>query len=343
VPPKSAAAAITACNVSKTFSVVQPAKGFGGRVRSFFSPERRLRTAVDDVSLTVEQGELVAFLGPNGAGKSTMIKMLTGIVRPTSGEIRIAGRIPHLDRERNARSIGVVFGQRTQLWWDLPARESLEILRDLYDVPHQAYRKRLEGFDEILDLSSFWNSPVRQLSLGQRVRCDLAAALLHDPQIVFLDEPTIGMDVVVKEQIREFLRREVSERGRTVVLTTHDMTEVAHLAERVALIDHGRIIFDGPIKELGKAYGSTPIVHVTFTEPVVEVVVVPQARTVSQDGLRATLRLDPDATRRQVIGSLIDRYPVADLSIEEESLEDLMRAVYLGANRVDQLASGGGS
>lgn len=319
-------------NVSKVYSVVQPAKGFGARVRSFFAPERQLRTAVDDVSLTVERGELLAFLGTNGAGKSTMIKMMTGIIRPTSGELRVAGRVPHADRERNARSIGVVFGQRTQLWWDLPARESLEILRDIYDIPADDHRKRMREFDDVLELSRFWDSPVRQLSLGQRVRCDLAAALLHDPQIVFLDEPTIGMDVVVKEQVREFLRREVSERERTVVLTTHDMTEVAHLTQRVALIDHGRIMFDGGIKELGEAYGSTALVHVTFTESVGEIV-VSDAQTVSHDGLRATLKLAPDTTRREVIRALIERYPVADFSVEEQSLEDLMRTVYREASQ----------
>ena len=200
-------------------------------------------------------------------GGLTTIKMLTGILTPTRGEVLVAGVVPHRERQRNARNIGAVFGQRTQLWWDLPARESFAILRSIYGVPPAEHRARLAEFDDLLELSEFGDTLVRHLSLGQRLRCDLAAALLHDPAIVFLDEPTIGMDVVVKEQVRIFLRHEVEERGRTVLLTTHDMTEVERLAERVVLINHGRIMLDGTLDEVRKRFGGTWQIHVTLAEP----------------------------------------------------------------------------
>ncbi|MCG3041088.1 ATP-binding cassette domain-containing protein [Streptomyces sp. S1A] len=238
--PDTAAEGIVARNLTRTFRTAVRRPGFAGALRSLVDPLRVEKTAVRDVSFSVERGRLLALLGPNGAGKSTTIKMLTGILTPTSGEARVAGVVPYRERERNARNIGAVFGQRTQLWWDLPARESFAVLRDVYGVPQAEHRARLAEFDSLLELSEFWDTRVRHLSLGQRVRCDLAAALLHDPPVVFLDEPTIGMDVVVKEQVRGFLRHQVERRGRTVLLTTHDMTEVARLAERVVLINHGR-------------------------------------------------------------------------------------------------------
>jgi ABC-2 type transport system ATP-binding protein len=237
VSDQAGTAAIVADNVSRTFTVTVRGTGLRDAIRSMLRPVREVREVVRGVSLTVAHGEFVALLGPNGAGKSTFIKMLTGILVPTSGTIRINGRVPHRDRERNAHEIGAVFGQRTQLWWDLPAIESFNILRDIFGVPAADYRRRLAEFDETLTLSEFWHTPVRHLSLGERVRCDLAAALIHDPRTVFLDEPTIGMDVVAKERVREFLRHQVTGRGRTIVLTTHDMAEVAQLCQRLIVIN----------------------------------------------------------------------------------------------------------
>lgn len=249
--------------LSRTFHTTVRRPGFTGALQSLVKPERVAKEAVADVSFDVAPGELLALLGPNGAGKSTTIKMLTGILTPTSGEARVAGVVPYEERERNARNIGAVFGQRTQLWWDLPVRESFAILRDIYGVPESEHRVRLGEFDELLELSVFWDTRVRHLSLGQRVRCDLAASLLHDPPVVFLDEPTIGMDVVVKEQVRGFLKHQVEERGRTVLLTTHDMTEVERLAERVVLINHGRLVLDGTLDEIRRKFGSTWQVRAT--------------------------------------------------------------------------------
>ena len=320
--------AIVARDLTKTFTVARKHAGRFAALRSLFDPVLEKVTVVDRLTMRVARGELVALLGPNGAGKSTSIKMLTGILTPTSGEVYVDGRVPHKDRTTNARSIGAVFGQKTQLWWDLPARQSFALLRDIFDVPQALYDRQIADFDSILELSEFWNTPVRNLSLGQRVRCEMAAAMLHDPPIVFLDEPTIGMDVVVKEQTREFLRAQVQERGRTIVLTTHDMTEVARLCERVLLINHGRLMFDGTLTQLKAEHGGTSHVNVTFAEPVAAVSVA-GARLVSHDGMRAVLAPEGTTTPEDVVRALISRFPVANVGVEETNLEDLMRDVYL--------------
>ncbi|WP_327185730.1 ABC transporter ATP-binding protein [Streptomyces sp. NBC_01334] len=320
-------------DLSRTFHTTVRRPGLAGGLRSLVNPERVAKHAVCDITFDVGAGELLALLGPNGAGKSTTIKMLTGILTPTSGEARVAGVVPYRERERNARNIGAVFGQRTQLWWDLPVRESFAILRDIYEVPKAQHTDRLGEFDALLDLSSFWDTRVRHLSLGQRVRCDLAAALLHDPPVVFLDEPTIGMDVVVKEQVREFLRHQVEQRGRTVLLTTHDMTEVERLAERVVLINHGRLVLDGTLDEIRRRFGSTWQVRATLADPHAEVVAPPGIAVLRHDGSRVVFGPDgPGApTVHQALKSVIERYEVTDIALDEAELEDVMRAAYVQA------------
>ncbi|MFF4907501.1 ATP-binding cassette domain-containing protein [Streptomyces sp. NPDC001260] len=320
-------------SLSRSFHTTVRRPGFAGALRSLVNPERAVKHAVFDISFDVAPGELLALLGPNGAGKSTTIKMLTGILTPTSGEARVAGVVPYQDRERNARNIGAVFGQRTQLWWDLPVRESFAILRDIYEVPKAEHATRLKEFDDILELSSFWDTRVRHLSLGQRVRCDLAAALLHDPPVVFLDEPTIGMDVVVKEQVREFLRHQVEQRGRTVLLTTHDMTEVERLAERVVLVNHGRLVLDGTLDEIRRTYGSTWQVRATLADAHTDVVPPPGIALLRQEGPRVVFGPDgPDApTVHQALKAVIERYEVTGIAIDEADLEDVMRAAYVHA------------
>ncbi|MET7650692.1 ATP-binding cassette domain-containing protein [Streptomyces sp. NPDC005486] len=319
--------------LSRTFHTTVRRPGLVGGLRSLVDPERVAKHAVRDITFDVAAGELLALLGPNGAGKSTTIKMLTGILTPTSGEARVAGVVPYRERERNARNIGAVFGQRTQLWWDLPVRESFAILRDIYEVPKAEHASRLREFDALLDLSSFWDTRVRHLSLGQRVRCDLAAALLHDPPVVFLDEPTIGMDVVVKEQVREFLRHQVEERGRTVLLTTHDMTEVERLAERVVLINHGRLVLDGTLDEIRRTFGSTWQVRATLADPHAEVVALPGIAVLRHEGSRVVF--GPDAsgapTVHQALKAVIERYEVTDIALDEAELEDVMRTAYVQA------------
>jgi ABC-2 type transport system ATP-binding protein len=319
--------AIVTRGLTKTYKIRRPHSGRFSAARALFDPSKDERTAVSDLTMTVERGELVGLLGPNGAGKSTSIKMLTGILTPTSGEVYVDGRVPQRNRQANARSIGAVFGQKTQLWWDLPARHSFTLLRDLFDIPADFYARQMRDFDEILGISEFWETAVRNLSLGQRVRCDLAAAVLHDPSIVFLDEPTIGMDVVAKALTREFLLHQVHQRGRAIVLTTHDMSDVARLCERVLLINHGRLMFDGSLEEIKRQHGSRRTVNVTFDE-VVALPVVSCGRVLSHEGVTATLTPEPDYTVEDVVRALIANFPVVGLAVEETSLEDLMRDAY---------------
>jgi ABC-2 type transport system ATP-binding protein len=330
---------VTATHLTKVFHTTSRRPGRWGALSSLVAPQRASKTAVNDVSFSVGAGELVALLGPNGAGKSTTIKMLTGILQPTAGSVTVAGLDPHRNRERNARNIGAVFGQRTQLWWDLPARESLAILRDIFEIDRAAYERRLAELDELLDLSAFWDSRVRHLSLGQRVRCDLAAALLHDPAIVFLDEPTIGMDVVVKEQVREFLRHQVQERGRTVLLTTHDMTEVARLAERVVLVNHGQLVVDGTLEDIRRRFGGSWQVRVTLADPGTDVA-VDGLRIVDRDGPVITFGPAADGTPPLEDGlrRVIERHRITGVVIEEDDLEDVMRQAYLDRELPDTVA-----
>jgi ABC-2 type transport system ATP-binding protein len=323
--------AIVAEGLTKTFTTTVRESGTRGFLRSLVAPRHVQKTAVSEVSFRIATGELVALLGPNGAGKSTTIKMLTGILTPTSGEVSVAGLVPHRDREQNARNVGAVFGQRTQLWWDLPAKESFSILRDIFGVPERDYVRRLADFEDLLDLSSFWATRVRHLSLGQRVRCDLAAALLHDPPIVFLDEPTIGMDAVVKEQVRQFLFHQVHQRGRTVLLTTHDMTEVERLADRVLLVNDGRIEMDGSLHDLRRRFGGSWRLRLTFDPSErFDLARVPGLVVRGVEGDQVIVGADgsQNLTAAEALRSVLAQFRVIDLAIEETDLEEVMRAAY---------------
>ena len=325
--------AIEAHELVKIFRTARSGVGVRGGLRALIMPEVTEKTAVAGVSFSVAAGELLALLGPNGAGKSTTIKMLTGILTPTSGYASVSGVVPYKQRERSARNIGAVFGQRSQLWWDLPAIQSFRILRDIYEIKRSAYDERLRELDSLLELSSFWDTRVRHLSLGQRVRCDLAAALLHDPPVVFLDEPTIGMDVVVKEQVREMLRHEIEQRGRTVLMTTHDMTEVERLAERVILINHGRIIVEGTLADLRKQFGGVWRIHATIPELAsgIENFERPLGtRVLSRNGSSVVFSSEDGAnlTHHEALRRIIQLYDVSDIRVEESDLEEIMRAAY---------------
>ncbi|MBV8600937.1 MAG: ATP-binding cassette domain-containing protein [Candidatus Eremiobacteraeota bacterium] len=316
-------------NLRKVFRSVKRYPGLGGAVRSLFTREYVDKAAVEDVTLAMEPGELVGYIGPNGAGKSTTIKMLTGILVPTSGEIHVAGLVPHEKRKENARNIGVVFGQRSQLYWDLPLQESFELLRAIYAVPRDRYRANLARFSEILALDEFMETPVRQLSLGQRMRGDFAAAMLHDPQIVYLDEPTIGLDVVAKEAIREFIAQINEERGTTVILTTHDLADVERLCNRIILIDDGRVVFDGGIERLRNEYGTHRTLVVTLAENC-ESFDFPHTELVEREGNLVHLKFDRRRiTAEQLIRAVTERCTISDVSIVEPELEDIIRRIYL--------------
>jgi len=317
-------------NLQKTFRVARRREGRLGALRSLVSPEFREVQAVGGISFRIGAGELVGCIGPNGAGKSTTIKMLTGILVPSGGRVEVAGLVPHRRRTAVARRIGVVFGQRTQLWWDLPLIESFELLRYIYRVPADRYRQNLATFRELLDLDSFLQTPVRQLSLGQRMRGDLAAALLHDPPIVYLDEPTIGLDVVGKHRIRGFLQQINRERGVTILMTTHDVADIEQLCERLLIIDHGRLLYDGGLSEIRDRFGGERTLVVDLAEgedgrPLQ----VPLAEEVRADGPRRWLRFQrSQASAPEIITSIAARYAVRDIGLEDVGIETIIRRIY---------------
>ncbi|GIP54909.1 ABC transporter ATP-binding protein [Paenibacillus vini] len=255
---------IEARNLYKEFKTPVVREGRFSGIRTLFSREYRHKEAVCGISFQVERGESVGYIGPNGAGKSTTIKMLTGILHPTSGEVSVGGLNPHKDRRKAVRQLGVVFGQRSQLWWDLPVKDSYDILAQMYDVSPADKNQRLNQFAELLDLNEFWETPVRKLSLGQRMRADIAAAMLHDPELLFLDEPTIGLDVHAKVNIRQFLRTLNQDFGKTILLTTHDMDDIEQLCNRVMVIDHGQLTYDGTIPSLREMIGLPTSIRIKF-------------------------------------------------------------------------------
>lgn len=286
--------------------------------------------AVAGISFSVEPGEMVGYVGPNGAGKSTTIKMLTGILQPTGGRMRVDGLDPTRERLELARRIGVVFGQRTQLWWDLPLIDSFHLLRHMYRVPEETYRRRMAQFTELLELGPFLDTPVRQLSLGQRMRGDLAAALLHAPPILYLDEPTIGLDVVAKARMREFLGQINREQGVTVLLTTHDMADIGRLCSRLIIIDHGRLIYDGSLQAIRDRFGGerTLVVDLEDEEAPLEIAGATVTRV---EGPRQWLRFQRgEVTAAQVIGAVAATSRLRDLTIEEPEIEDIVRQIYEG-------------
>ncbi len=315
----------------KTFWVSKHHRGLGGALRNLVSRAGREVRAVDGISFAVGAGEMVGYVGPNGAGKSTTIKMLTGILVPSDGRASVAGLVPWRQRRELAGRIGVVFGQRTQLWWDLPLIESLELLRYVYRVPAERFEQNLARFRDILELDAFLDTPVRQLSLGQRMRGDLAAALLHDPPILYLDEPTIGLDVVAKARIREFLLQVNRERGVTVLLTTHDMSDIAQLCRRMMIIDRGRLLYDGGVAAIRDRFGveRTLVVDLAGDEVVSGPLVVDGAREVRADGPRRWLRFRrEEITAAELIAGVSARYRIHDLTIEEPAIEDIVRRIY---------------
>ena len=288
---------------------------------------RRDLVAVDGLTFDIEPGEVVGFIGPNGAGKSTTIKMLTGILVPTAGRLQVAGMDPSRRRTELARSIGVVFGQRSGLWWDLPLRDSFQLLARIYDVPRERYDTDLATYIDLLDLGPLLDTPVRQLSLGQRMRGDLAASLLHDPRILYLDEPTIGLDIVSKTRLREFLRAHNAERGTTIMLTTHDLVDIEQLCRRVMVIDAGRLVFDGDLGALHRMGGATRTVVVDLERPG-EPVQVPGATVARVEGPRQWLSFPADASAAPIVGALASGYDIVDLSIQEPAIEDVIRQLY---------------
>ncbi|WP_088228254.1 ATP-binding cassette domain-containing protein [Desulfosporosinus sp. FKB] len=315
-------------HLSKEFQIAKRQAGVRGALRSLFYREYTTKLAVQDVSFAINSGEIVGYIGPNGAGKSTTIKMLTGILVPASGDIRVNGIIPFKERQKNARQIGVVFGQRTQLWWDLPAIESFELLKQVFQIPDEQYRKNMVRFSDILGLEEFLQTPVRQLSLGQRMRADIAASLLHDPLILFLDEPTIGLDVVAKERMRSFIREINRERGVTVILTTHDMSDIEKLCQRMILIDHGQVMYDGEIAKIKERFGKERVLIIDLEEQTPEFF-IEGAEVIKAEGNRKWLQFNRDVmSASQLISRISESWEIKDLTIQDPEIEVMIRNIY---------------
>jgi ABC-2 type transport system ATP-binding protein len=323
--------------LSKAFHVTRKAPGLRGAVSALVRPRREVVTAVDGVSFIVEPGEMVGYIGVNGAGKSTTIKLLTGILLPSAGRIRVLGRDPHRQRQANARDIGVVFGQRSQLWWDLPVVESLRLIGRIYQVEPAHLRRQLDRFAEVLDLGPLLAVPVRALSLGQKMRAELAATLLHEPKVVYLDEPTIGLDLMVKERIRDFIKQVNRELGTTVMLTTHDLGDIEELCRRVVVIDAGRLLWDGPLDTLREQLGTHRRMIFDTAAPAGEIPLPPGVEVEAAEPRRLTLRFDRAlATASQVATAVMGRVEVHDFRLEEPDLGSIIRRIYGGALRGEE-------
>ncbi|MBA4495420.1 ATP-binding cassette domain-containing protein [Paenactinomyces guangxiensis] len=325
---------IEAHGLTKEFKVYQSRPGLTGAFRDLLNRKYRTIRAVDSIDLRIGKGEMVGYIGENGAGKSTTIKMLTGILQPTAGELKVNGYDPHRQREEFVKTIGVVFGQRSQLWWDIAVQESFRLLQKVYRIPAEEHQKHLDRMIEVLDISSLLDQPVRKLSLGQRMRCELAASLIHRPSLLFLDEPTIGLDVLVKENIRRFLKEINREFGTTILLTTHDLSDIEALCSRVVMLDQGKIIYDGGLAQLRNLWGGGKKIHLEMEKEVL--IADLQGRT---DGLSVSWEQkgprqytvhvqNGETTVSEVLSRLVQHVPIQEMQIEEATTEEIVRKIY---------------
>lgn len=328
---------IKAKNLRKEFKKAIKEPGIKGNIKSLLNPQYEQVVAVKDISFEVDKGEILGFIGPNGAGKSTVIKMLTGILTPTSGFCSIEGCNPQKDRESYVREIGVVFGQRTQLWWDLPLSETYKVLKEIYEVPDDKYKKQMSFLNEVLNLESFITSPVRTLSLGQRMRADIAASLLHSPKVLFLDEPTIGLDVVVKENIRKALEYVNKHDKTTMILTTHDLADIEILSNRIVMIDKGSNVFDGTIIDLKRKYGKIRELNFKIESDIVSTVLdysehfMDSGATfdVEVNGRKVKVRFNPELVSvAEVLSYTLKKVNVKDIFVSDLGVEEIIRNIY---------------
>lgn len=324
--------AIDVHDLTRVFRIAEKQPGFLGAVRSLVHPHMREKVAVDGITFSIDPGEIVGYIGVNGAGKSTTIKLLTGILAATSGQVRVLGRDPVRQRVANARDIGVVFGQRSQLWWDLPLIDSLNLIGKIYEVEPNRYRRLMAEFTEILDLGELMHASIRTMSLGQKMRAELAATLIHEPKIVYLDEPTIGLDLVVKERIREVIRAQNRLHETTVILTTHDLGDIEELCKRVMIVDAGRLIYDGPLQTIRDRFGTHRILTVETAEPVDGVIAPPGSEITQREDRTLVLRFDrTQTTASKVTAALMERVEVVDFTLTEPDLTSIVRQIYAGA------------
>ena len=316
-------------NFVKDFKI---ARNTGRSIRDFFSRDYEIKRAVNNVSFSIEEGEIVGYIGPNGAGKSTTIKSLTGILVPTSGEIFVNGLVPYKNRKEHSKSIGVVFGQRTQLWWELPVADSFNLLRHIFKVPENVYKRNMEMFHDVIGIGEFINRSVRQLSLGQRMRADFAASLLHSPKVLFLDEPTIGLDIIAKEKIREFILTLNRTNKVTVILTSHDVSDIEKLCHRTIVIDKGNIIYEGDIGMMKDRFGKyrTLVLDIRGDFHGID---IPNTEIVKEQGPKKWIRFDRElCTPANIVGVLMRKYEVIDFTVEEPEIESIIKRIYIGSD-----------
>ena len=316
-------------DLCKSYKVVKRNSGIKNAVKSFFKREYKIVNAVSDVTFTVKEGEIVGYIGPNGAGKSTTIKMLAGILRPDSGDILINGMNPVNDRKKYVREIGVVFGQKSQLWWDTTAEDSFELLKEIYKIPDEQYKKTKNELVELLNLHDVIKVPVRQLSLGQRMKCELVASLLHSPKILFLDEPTIGLDAISKVVVRDFIKKINKEKKVTVILTTHDMADIESLANRVIVIGNGKKLYDGDIFDIKKKYSNEKIVEIFYENMNGKIPNIKNTEIISNDNNVIKIKID---TKKKTVSDITLEYSkiceIKDINVIEKSIDDIIYNLY---------------
>lgn len=321
---------ISVNNIHKEYKISKRGKGLLSTFSNLFISKYEVKKAVENISFSINKGDMVGFVGPNGAGKSTTIKMLCGILHPSKGEIKVGGLIPYKNRKEYVKNIGVVFGQKSQLWWDLPVIESYEMFKHIYNIPEEKYKQQLEMINEILDINDFFDQPVRQLSLGQRVKADIGAALLHSPEILFLDEPTIGLDVVTKESIRVFLKKINKELNITMIFTTHDMQDIEQTCNRMIIIDKGVKIFDGLLHEIKDRFGKYRILEIEFIKNY-KGIYIQDAEVIYEKDNTKRFRFHKDKLKVQdLIADLSRNYEIKDLTIKEPEIESIIREIYQG-------------
>lgn len=319
-------------NLSKEYKTIKRTSGMKGAIKTFFHPQYESKMAVDGISFSIPKGKIVGFIGPNGAGKSTTIKMLVGILAPTSGSVRVEGLNPYKDRKKNANNYGIVFGQRTQLWWDIPIEDTFLLLKDMYKVTDKDYKDNVELFSEILDIQSILKKPTRQLSLGQRMRADLFAALLHNPPILFLDEPTIGLDVAAKDSMRNFIKTVNDEKKTTIILTTHDVSDIEELSHDIMVIDSGKIIYEGSLDMLKLYYGGKTNITISMDQKNVNRIREEYKRYPilihNVDGGVGLEFESKEINKTKILSEIFTNYNISGIKITETSVEDIIKKIY---------------
>ncbi len=321
-------------NLVKTYRIIEKEAGLKGYFKNLVKPKYKELTAVDDVNFTIEEGELVGYIGENGAGKSTTIKMLTGLLTPTTGKILVNGIVPNEKRIENNKNIGAVFGQKTQLWWDLPVIESFRLIKKMYKIPENEYRKNLKKFTEILELEELLEKQVKNLSLGQKMRCEIAATFIHNPKIVYLDEPTIGLDVLVKENIRKFIKDINREKKTTVILTTHDLKDIEDVCDRIILLDKGKIIYDGEKQKFKDTYGKYVTAEFIVSSKNEEIKQLSNAEILEeiQNKLKVKFMHD-ETTIVKIMNEISNHCKIEDIHMQEAELEDILKEIYKGVHQ----------